>query len=96
MKKPKWEVAGHVPVDSGCIMLSDPCYAVQNIIGQRVGNDRWLKFCDKLWDLEKKNRVAGASLDLGYVATGFGGDGFYPVEIRKDDRGMVKELRIRF
>ena len=96
-KKSSWEYVGSVPIDSGTLLLSDPCYAVQNVVGGRPTDKQWSKFCDRLWDLEKKSKVKpGASLDLGYVATGFGGDGFYPVEIKKTETGLIKELRIRF
>ena len=96
-KKSSWEYVGSVPVDSGTLLLSDPCYAVLNVAGKEHTDKQWSKFCDRLWELEKKSETKpGASLGLGYVATGFGGDGFYPVEIKKTESGLIKELRIRF
>ena len=96
-KKNSWEVAGFVPVDSGTLLISDPCYAVRNVAGKEVTDKQWSTFCERLWSLETSGRIKpGAAMDLGYVATGFGGDGYYPIEIKKSKNGLIKELRVRF
>ena len=93
-----WVSAGRVGVDSGQIMVIDPCY-----IGSDFDN------CDKTWDpaaysgqlnyqgvsaISLANNFGQAS-EAVVTSSGYG-DGVYPVEVRLNEDNRVVELRIRF
>lgn len=86
---------GFISVDSGTIMVSDPCYW--------VGDDRanWGNFVtEALEDLNNENshicKHSNGFEGRGIVIDGFGGDGCYPVYLDEDADGGVKQLIIEF
>ena len=100
---------GLTPVDSGQIMLVDPCYALES------PEEKIKSYKEFVDDNEAKglydNNKNGFAVDLekgrpdfdhGVVVTGFGGDGVYPVfaEIIDDkdseDYGLTKSVTIHF
>lgn len=86
MGKFKVEVIGHVDVDSGTLMIGDPCY----FIGDEWNEDHYSEFGDRMFEYDT---TTGKSKDLpsvplmhglGHAGKGvvFGttwGDGGYPV-----------------
>ena len=98
MKKTKWEVVGYANVDSGLMMLCDPCYALSDEVYQKA--------TDELWEdvNELKNNYANPKeVVIKHIAGNaiitptFDGDGSYEVSVRKDvDSGRVTEMRIKF
>lgn len=98
--KSKWETVGSVDVDAGILWIGDPCYILHRDGQDRTPKDigsNWHEFCDKISDAspatEFKHNHGGPG--LGVVVGGFGGDGTFPVQIRKRD-GYVTEMRVKF
>jgi len=97
----KWYGAGVINVDAGLCWIGDPCYLLQTdgegTRPKSMGAD-WSEFCDKI-DFNDQhtqfNHDAGHA-GLGVcVSTGYG-DGTYPVEVKYNEDGRVKEVRIKF
>jgi len=85
-----WELAGQAGVDSGQILLGDPCYFLTKEKYQ------------ELLDIRKQDEFKSASVVLPYrmasgvvVDSGYG-DGNYNVYIKKNHEGRVMEARIVF
>ena len=95
INKTSWERIGAIPVDSGTLMISDPCYAGENITGHSISSNAWRQFCEyKAHNkTDDENHMA---LKFGHLITGFGGDGYYPVYIKRDEFGNITELRVKF
>lgn len=95
-----WISAGSVGVDSGQIMVVDPCY-IGNDFDNNQGGQAWepAAYSGQL----NYQGVSAISLASNFgqageaVVTSSGyGDGVYPVEVRLNDDNRVVELRIRF
>jgi hypothetical protein len=85
----KWQRIGIVGVDTGTVLLSDPC-SVQ------AGFD-----VDPLWEGLGLKDSLQVNYEKGHpgravIVSNFGGDGMFPVFIRKDAEGMVVEMKIVF
>lgn len=76
------EKIGTVSVDSGLVIVTDP----GGVIGE------WEEFVEGLG--EKDSVVKDC--DGGLVVGGFGGDGVFPVYVKRDEHGMVTELIVCF
>lgn len=91
---------GHVGVDSGQIMIVDPCYL-----------DKWDSNEGQAWDLELNSGefsyqgVSGITIEKTFGEVGLGsavvsssgyGDGFYPVYAEVDEDGTVMYMIIDF
>lgn len=82
----KWETLGHIGVDSGTIMVVDPCYVVPD--------DDWMNW---YYEYRDKNGFDNwfAHMDSdGIAVTTPHGDGVYPVEARRNKNGQIVEIRI--
>ncbi len=107
--KTKIKKIGYTPVDSGQIMLVDPCYALES------PEEKIKSYKEFVDDNEAKglydNNENGFGVDLekerpdfehGVIVTGFGGDGVYPVTVETfDDKdsiyhGATKSVTITF
>ena len=95
INKTSWERIGAIPVDSGTLMISDPCYAVENVTGHGHNSNAWREFCEMMAQ-NKIDDEGHMAVKFGHVITGFGGDGFYPVYVKRDELGNVTELRVKF
>jgi len=75
----EWNEIGKVWVDSGQIVIVDPC----KVLTQSE---------------YKKNIVINKPIEFkgGLVTTGWGGDGNFPVYVKKNDNGLVTEMKIVF
>jgi len=84
-------------VDSGTLILADPCY----ILGEFATNgvDDWQAFCDKIGPKSEFQRnMASQPLGAGIctlVSTGYG-DGVYRVTVEKNSEGRVKKMTVTF
>ena len=103
MKKTKWIKIGDCAVDSGQIMIVDPCYVLPGI-GEQIR----YTYNDLLGEYEKPgvddkqafevlfSKIAGTGI---ISSTGLG-DGVYPVYAKIEDQGKfgkrVMELKIKF
>jgi hypothetical protein len=93
------EYVGTVDVDSGLTWIGDPCYIIhkkKKDIPRTLGKN-WEEFCSKLrpeytpFGHSKINTEGlGMAIQSGY------GDGTYPVYVRRDDEGVIIEIRVRF
>ena len=84
----KGELVGHCGVDSGQILLIDPCYVYKDEYGS--GGDY-----DQCCQITLSDERAGQT-DLGVVTSSGYGDGVYPVYAKKDAHGRVKSVTIEF
>ena len=94
----EWRTIGEVCVDSGHLIISDPCRA-EKASNQWIDNDLDLNECAKNgirdWELTNDHDCPVAVV----VQTGLG-DGIYKVEARYENLGAwgerVAEVRIKF
>lgn len=87
------EQVGEVCVDAGIIMIGDPCYHLHKPKQEQYPEfgRSWSEFVDKLY--EETTQIGDAT---AVVVGGFGGDGVYPVFIRKDRHGRIVEAVVKF
>jgi len=105
----KWEKVGTIPVDSGQVMLVDPCY-LHNWVAGEFDGDRDPK-ATPLNHYEEACRVtlsdAGAGPCFGYLTPGNDaacafatrtayGDGEYRVFVLRDEDGTIHGLKVLF
>ena len=85
---PKGQLIGHCGVDSGQILLIDPCYVYKDDYGS--GGDY-----DQCCQITLADEGAGQT-ELGVVTSSGYGDGTYPVYAEKDGNGKIKQVTIVF
>lgn len=84
---------GHCSVDSGQIMIVDPCY----VIGESHSESDYDKICEVTLNNEGPVRYAGPVMGGHAIASGtLYGDGRYPVWAEVDSNGCVRSLTIDF
>ena len=107
--KGKWELAGYIGVDAGLCWIGDPCYLIQDDIHERVSFPiekreldikTWGEFCNRLHKGEK-NGVMSWNYTAGHEGLGvsighFGGDGTYPVYVKRAPDGLILEAKVVF
>jgi hypothetical protein len=85
----KWKTIGQVGVDSGNLLVCDPCYVDKDLTaavsaylesGGKGGAKGW----------NKKHACNSAITDTGL------GDGIYDVEARHTESGATAEIRVQF
>jgi hypothetical protein len=97
----EWQHVGVVGVDSGRVWIGDPAYFFDERGGdvpamkQRFPGGYDELVASILEGQAQQVTFPGGHPGLGVWVGGFGGDGIYPVEIRRDDQG-VAEVRVRF
>jgi len=86
-------IVGEVGVDSGQIMIVDPCYVLDDdfVVGGKPTGGKYDAIC----------RMTLSGKGYGEVADGFatgtlGGDGTYPIIAELNDRGQIVRLTIDF
>jgi hypothetical protein len=88
----KKELVGHITVDSGGILVCDPCYLCEDSLGMSM-----MEWYDKCYcgheDPTEEIKMGGFATSL-VSHSGFG-DGTYPVYATYVD-GRVASLEIRF
>lgn len=85
---PKGELIGHCGVDSGQILLIDPCYVYKDEYGSGGDYD---ECCQITLSAERAGQTA-----LGVVTESGYGDGVYPVYAQKDANGRIEQVTITF
>jgi hypothetical protein len=98
-----WTYAGRTGVDSGSILITDPCYVVRNPGEQHYtpfeSYDQLLGAVEATFE---PSHVPAVQLtnqfgaDIGVYLTRFGGDGVFPVYVQRDSRGQIVAAQIRF
>ena len=83
---------GTVSVDSGTLMIVDPCY----VLRRDVKFDGKKEY-QKVIDAEEESVCAWSHLgELALGFGGFGGDGVFPVYGYYDDKGILVKVEIVF
>lgn len=106
------KLVGHVGVDSGQIMITDPCYAVREKGDTRptTFEDRGLDYkaiCHATTDMSESWPELGkykggdtGCAELGggvaVVTSQFGGDGVFPVYADYGSDGLVRSITVEF
>ena len=101
----EWELVGEAGVDSGQIIVVDPCYVINDeaellkFAESKDFNDVDATYDELLKARDKNNGLTVAFKDGIVTNTGFG-DGSYKVYIKKENQGdwgeRVSELKIVF
>ena len=78
-----WDEIGRVGVDSGQLMIIDPCFLLsrREYLNTFVG---------------RPQEVQPHEFKRGIVASGWGGDGNFPVFVKKNKDGLVLEMKVVF
>lgn len=94
------KLVGHVVVDSGLMMVGDPCYTMPDDCSSDKKTHDWPTFCAALPDdyptiaqpFDQENAAV-------VVSSGFG-DGYYPVYVEISDEGewgkRIKSITVLF
>ncbi len=90
------QLVGKVAVDAGVLMISDPGYVLHKGSLHKGFGRSWSEFVGKLVGKPGERGVTQIGKNVAVVVGGFGGDGVYPVYVRRDRRGLVCELSVRF
>lgn len=101
-KRSKLELIGHVGVDSGQLMLCDPCYINSEWRKNEYGDDvgpgdfSYAGICSGTsqhepvqLDYRAGHHGVGVAFPSGY------GDGFYPVYAKRDKEGRIIEVTVK-
>lgn len=84
MRKSKKELVGYCGVDSGQLMITDPCYALDG--------DKYKAVCEMTLSKERIGSVVISSVAGNCIALGTNtGDGSYPVYVERHEDG--KQIR---
>jgi hypothetical protein len=87
----QWEFVGHISVDSGTVQIGDPCYDY-NTEDKRC----WTLFCSQIkgavTPLVHKTGRHGKAV----VVSNFGGDGAYPVYIKRGTENEIAQMKVDF
>ena len=82
------KLIGHCGVDSGQILVIDPCYVYKDEYGS--GGD-----FDECCQITLSEDKAGQTM-LGVVTSTYSGDGVYPVYATTDEHGGIMSVEIVF
>lgn len=101
-----WTKIGNLPVDAGCIMLSDPCYVLPDSRYNAEGallKEAPYDYKDMLEEMEKEDwpqifkvKPKGYSNPLGLIVESGYGDGLYPVYAKFNKEGRLIKVMIDF
>jgi len=82
-----WHQAGWVGIDTGHLMLADPAYPALMAEGNFVAGDG---------EVDGISAWSPHGQTIAVIVGNFGGDGLYPVRVRRDDDGRVNAVRVDF
>jgi len=97
--KIKWKKIGEISVDSGQILVCDPCY-LKDWKADRVSDEGVpsadFSYSGACSQTLSEKRCGGIGDGLGIaIATAYG-DGTYPVYVLRDERGSPTQVLISF
>lgn len=84
---------GNIAVDSGQIMIVDPCYVLDGKTAQE-DEDLYQKTSNLTTDKKYGEITFSSMAGNGVVSTTFDGDGLYPVYAEVDKDGWPKKIII--
>lgn len=90
---------GYISVDSGTVLLADPCYWIQEDKETELKPDetRWGKFISEIRGKTEHVFKHKSGFDgKGILIRNFGGDGCYPVYVETDGSGRQTRVIIDF
>jgi hypothetical protein len=91
----RWRKMGVVGVDSGSLWIGDPVYLYDGSLKERFPRG-WDDLVEATPDAVTVPITFANGLEgLAVLLADFGGDGVFPVEVRRDKEG-VTEVRVRF
>lgn len=94
---PSERLLGHIGVDSGIVVVGDPCYLVQ---GGAEHPPEWQEVVAEIFDTENPHRIAATTaveVEGTIMTTTLRGDDLYPVFGQVDEEtGKVLSLTVRF
>jgi hypothetical protein len=107
MAKAKWKLIGNCAVDSGQLIMVDPCYVLPDTPKAPTGTDEQYTYEKLLKDRDfgNSNHLAREILFSDIAGTGVVfdtglGDGLYPVYAKIEDLGnndkRITEVKIKF
>ena len=85
---------GHVCVDSGSVVVGDPCYLVA---GGSPVDPQWQDVVSQMFDPQNPRRIEGTTgvqIEGTIMTTTLAGDDLYPVYAELDGNGQILALRI--
>ena len=99
--KTKGDIVGYVAVDSGQVIIVDPCYLASWRAGDynpdRKDGNHYAQACDiTLTPAGAGQMTVSAIAGDGVVSRTHSGDGNYPVYADRDSQGNIKSLTIDF
>ena len=94
IKPNTFQLEGHISVDSGQVMLIDPCYIKSNFATES-GATAGLNYAGACGVTLSKDRC-GEFGGLAFATSTYYGDGEYPVFVKRDESGGITEIKIKF
>jgi len=94
----EWELVGRVPVDSGQVMITDPCYLEEFENDNYSADDDNTEVTFSYSGACRRTLADGAGQVTSLAvasSTGYG-DGMYPVYARHDNSGRIVQLAVDF
>jgi hypothetical protein len=90
----EWQKIGDCAVDSGQIIIVDPCY----VIPDRGENPPEVVYEDILdtWDYKKRPPQRYTPFKMGVIVSSGYGDGYYPVYAKFNSEGRLLKAMIDF
>nr|WP_263327860.1 DUF4241 domain-containing protein [Neobacillus sp. Marseille-Q6967] len=82
------EIVGRVAVDSGQLLITDPCY-----LEKKSNESLYEEVCKKTTSPKRLGQVLNG---LAFATSSGYGDGIYDVFAEKDEEGRVISIEIRF
>lgn len=95
-----WDLVGYCGVDSGQLMITDPCYLdewVADECGDKVkekNNYSYAGACELTIADNKGGQLNKTGIEVGVVFASGYGDGVYPVYCKKNKDGRVVEVKV--
>lgn len=89
-----FHLEGYIPVDSGQVMLIDPCY-IKSDFESEFDAEPSLNYAGACKVTLSKNRC-GEFGGLAFATSTLHGDGSYPVYVKRDKDGGILEVKIKF
>jgi len=85
---------GCIPVDSGQIMIIDPCYIKKNFESEST-DKAGLNYAGAC-EVTLSEKLCGEFGGLAFASSTHSGDGEYPVYVKRDRDGRILAVKIKF
>jgi hypothetical protein len=90
----RFVLAGKIPVDSGQIMLVDPCY-IRKDFESEYNDKPALNYAGACKATLSKDSC-GVFAKIAFATSSGYGDGLYPVYVKRTPDGRIAEVKIKF